>query len=108
MITLSRFEQITDKNMPNFFPKTASSQQVQRHYRSLFNHVIESKEPLIILNNNKPEVVIIDIGSYEKMRKKISEFDEIKARTAISIYQKEKQNDSLKELKSLSQISNED
>ena len=63
--------------MTRFFPKTASAQQVQHYYRSLFDEVISSREPLVILNNNKPEVIVIDIESYEEMRRKAQEYDRI-------------------------------
>ncbi len=93
--------------MAKIFPKTASSQQVQRHYRTLFNYVIDSKEPLIILNNNNPEVVIIDIDSYQQMKSKVEQYEQELARYAIESYQNEKENNELKNLKSLSKLNHE-
>lgn len=93
--------------MNNIFPKTASSQQIQRHYRSLFNYVIDTREPLIVLNNNNPEVVIIDIQTYADMQTKISAHEQHLARQAINSYQDEKQRKKLKKLTSLSQLDHE-
>lgn len=93
--------------MDNIFPKTASSQQIQRQYRTLFNYVINSKQPLIILNNNKPEVVIIDLNSYQENQKKLLEYEQLLAQHAIKVYEQEKGQHILKKLSSLSRINYE-
>jgi prevent-host-death family protein len=90
------------------FPKTASAQQIQRNYRTLFDEVIEKQEPLVVLNNNKPEVVIIDIKQFEDMQKKIEEHELELAKQAILIARKEKKEGKLKKLTSLADLINED
>ena len=36
--------------MPTLLPNTSTAKELQRNYRSLFDEVIETKEPLVILN----------------------------------------------------------
>jgi len=93
--------------MSKIFPKTASSQQIQRHYRSLFNYVIETGEPLIVLNNNTPEVVIIDINTYAERQSKIEAYEQSLARQAINTYKQEKEKNKLKKLNFLSSLEHE-
>lgn len=90
------------------FPKTASMQQIQKNYRKLFDEVIESQEPLVVLNNNKAEVVIIDIHQFEEIQAKAEKYELELAMKAIAIYKKEKKEGKLKNLKSLKSLINED
>lgn len=90
------------------FPKTASMQQIQKNYRKLFDEVIESQEPLVVLNNNKAEVVIIDIHQFEEIQAKAEKYELEMAMKAIMIYKKEKKEGKLKTLKSLKDLINED
>jgi prevent-host-death family protein len=72
--------------MSAIFPKTASVNTLQRSYRGVFNEVISSKEPIIILNKNKPEVVIVDMESYRKLREKADLYESEIAKQAIYAY----------------------
>jgi prevent-host-death family protein len=86
------------------FPKTASAQQIQRNYRSIFDEVMKDKKPFIILNNNKPEVVIIDVGQFKIMQDKAEQFELEMAKKAIEIGHKEQKDKKLKKLRSLSDL----
>ncbi|MCC7196588.1 type II toxin-antitoxin system Phd/YefM family antitoxin [Candidatus Peregrinibacteria bacterium] len=90
------------------FPKTASMQQIQKNYRKLFDEVIESQEPLVVLNNNKPEVVIIDIHQFEEIQAKAEKYELELAMKAIMTYKKEKKDGKLKVLKSIKDLIDED
>lgn len=48
-------------------PKTASMREVQRNYKKLFDNVFRTKEPLYLLSNNKPKVVVLDVKIFENM-----------------------------------------
>lgn len=50
-------------------PATASMREVQRNYKKLFNRVSLTKEPLYLLSNNKPKVVVLDVRIFEDMAK---------------------------------------
>ncbi len=54
--------------MNTLMPKTVSVSDIQKNYRKVFNTAKRTKEPVIVLANNKPEVAIIDYGAYENLR----------------------------------------
>lgn len=54
--------------MVALMPKTASPRDIQRNYRTLFDAVKTSEEPLLILNNNQPDVVVISYEQYTALR----------------------------------------
>lgn len=53
-------------------PKTTTAREIQRNYRKIFDMVKKTKEPIVVMKNNKPEVVIVDA-------KKLSEMEAIMA-----------------------------
>lgn len=93
--------------MTEIFPRTASSQQIQRHYRSYFNYVIENKQPLLVLNNNKPEVVVIDLETYKDMKTKLISLEQDLAKLSVKFYSRQKSKDQLKNFQPLSLSSDE-
>ncbi|MBI4234926.1 type II toxin-antitoxin system Phd/YefM family antitoxin [Candidatus Peregrinibacteria bacterium] len=82
-------------------PKTASSREIQKNYRALFDEVMETKEPLFVLNNNKPEVVVISLQTYESLSNYREEYEQNIAQKAIESYASEKGAGKLKKLSSL-------
>ncbi len=89
------------------FPKTVSVQQIQRQYRTIFDQVMKNKEPLIVLNNNKAEVVIIEIHQFEEIQAKAERYDLEMAKLAVQSYQKENSAGKLKKLNSLADLADE-
>ncbi len=55
--------------MNTLMPKTISVTDIQKNYRKVFNIAKKTKEPVIVLSNNKPDVVIIDYKALEKLRR---------------------------------------
>ncbi len=55
--------------MNTLMPKTVSASEVQKNYRKIFNLVKRTKEPVIVLTGNKPDVAIIDYNALEALRK---------------------------------------
>ena len=49
------------------FPRTTTVREIQRNYKKVFEHVKRTKEPTIVLKNNKPDVAIIDIQRFEEL-----------------------------------------
>ncbi len=49
-----------------------TAREIQRNYRKIFDEVKKTKEPVVVMKNNKPEVVIMDA-------KKLSEMEAILA-----------------------------
>ena len=85
-------------------PFTASSKDIQRDYRTLFDLVKKKKRPLFVLNHNEPDVVILDLKTYKKMQKHIKQLEDEHFDRIIHEYEKEKAAGELKELRSLADL----
>lgn len=48
------------------FPITTTGKQLQQNYRKIFDLVKKTKEPVIVMRNNKPDVAIIDVKEWEE------------------------------------------
>lgn len=90
--------------MSKIMPKTASPGDVQRNYRTLFDEVKGSEEPLFVLSNNRPDVVIISYEQYENLTRSKEEHEQDMARAAIENYESEKKKGQLKKLSSLADL----
>ena len=90
--------------MSKIMPKTASSKDIQQNYRALFNEVMASKEPLFVLNNNKPEVVVISIKTFESLSQSREDYEQNIAQKAVEDYLSEKKAGKLKKLSSLADL----
>lgn len=49
------------------FPKTTTAKELQQNYRKVFDLVKKTKEPVIVMRNNQPDVAIIDAKKLEEM-----------------------------------------
>ena len=85
-------------------PKTASPRDIQRNYRMLFDDVKTNEEPLLVLNNNQPDVVIISYAQYKTLARSQEEYEQNMARAAVQNYELEKKNGKLKKLFSLADL----
>ena len=56
------------------FPRTTTIREIQRNYKKVFEQVKRTKQPVVVLKNNKPDVAIVDI-------KKLQEISAIDPRT---------------------------
>jgi len=90
--------------MVKIMPKTASSKDIQQNYRALFNEVMASEEPLFVLNNNKPEVVVISIKTFESLSQSREDYEQNIAQKAVEDYLSEKKAGKLKKLSSLADL----
>ena len=50
-------------------PRTVSSSDIQKKYREIFDEVKKTKEPVIVLHGNKPDVAIVDYGYLEELKR---------------------------------------
>lgn len=87
----------------SLMPKTYSVRDVQREYRTIFDEAKKSG-PVIILNNNKPDIAIVDIDYLENLRELASNAELEDAMDSISVYDREKKNGKLKRLSSLDDL----
>lgn len=50
------------------FPKMTTAREIQRNYRKIFDEVKKTKEPVVVMKNNRPEVVIMDVKKLAEMQ----------------------------------------
>lgn len=55
--------------MISLMPKTVSSSDIQKKYREIFDEVKKTKEPVIVLHGNKPDVAIVDFNYLEELKR---------------------------------------
>lgn len=47
---------------------TVSARQIQREYKKIFQRANKSKDPIIVISNNKPVGAVIGLDQLEKIR----------------------------------------
>lgn len=57
-------------------PNIASVRDMQRNYKTLFTIIKQTKKPLYLLSNNKPQVVVLDINFFENILQKMRVLEE--------------------------------
>lgn len=90
---------VISKNMGQYVPKMASARELQTGYRKILDEVKKTCEPVVIVSNNKQEAVILDIGTYERLREVEREHAHKELLSAIKEYRKDKKEGKLKTLK---------
>lgn len=55
--------------MNTLMPNTVSVSDIQKNYRRVFDRAKRTKEPVIVLSNNKPDVAIIGYDELEVLRR---------------------------------------
>ena len=88
-------------------PKTISSSDIQKKYREVFDEVKRTKEPVIVLTGNKPDVVIVDFNYLEELKKESYERELKEAIEAIRAGDKELKAKKTKVLSSLTNLLDE-
>lgn len=43
------------------FPKTTTIREIQRNYKKVFEMVKKTKEPVVVIKNNKPDIALVDV-----------------------------------------------
>ena len=61
-------------NMFNF-PKTTTVREIQRNYKKVFEQVKRTKEPVIVMKNNKPDVAVVDVRTLDELNKRVEELE---------------------------------
>lgn len=57
-------------------PFMATVADLQRGYRALVEKIKETGEPLVVVNNGKPDVVVMDAVIYNNKTKRLQELEE--------------------------------
>lgn len=90
--------------MNTLMPKTVSVSDIQKNYRKIFDRAKRTKEPVIVLFNNKPDVAIIGYEELEKLRKVAYEVETQDALTSIIEGDQEFKEGKTKKAKSLADL----
>lgn len=93
--------------MSPLMPKTVAVSDIQKNYRKIFNTAKRTKEPVIVLSGNKPDVAIMDYKFLEELRKKLYELEVKDALEAIEQGEKELRARKTKVVKSLANLLDE-
>ena len=57
--------------MEGLMPATTTATQIQRNYRKIVKDIKKSKEPMMVLSNNKPDLIVIDYESFKNDYRKV-------------------------------------
>lgn len=57
-------------------PFMATVADLQRGYRALVEKIKETGEPLVVVNNGKPDVVVMDAAVYNSRAERLRELEE--------------------------------
>jgi prevent-host-death family protein len=93
--------------MISIMPKTVSSSDIQKKYREIFDEVRKTKEPVIVLHGNKPDVAIVDYNYLEELKQESYDKELKDAIEAIRTGDKELKTKKTKILHSLAYLLNE-
>ena len=93
--------------MTSLMPKTVSSSDIQKKYRAIFDEVKKTKEPMIVLTGNKPEVAIVDFKYLEELRQESYDLELKDAVETITEGERELKKQKTKVFSSLSQLIDE-
>ena len=61
----------------NTLPQITTVANLQRSYRPLVSRLKKSGQPLVVVSNGKPDVVIMDIHSFESREKNLQDLEEM-------------------------------
>lgn len=93
--------------MISLMPKTVSSSDIQKKYREIFDEVKRTKEPVIVLHGNKPDVAIVDFNYLEELKRESYDQEIRDAIEAIQTGNKELKTKKTKVFRSLANLLNE-
>ncbi len=57
-------------------PFMATVADLQRGYRALVKKIKQTGEPLVVVNNGEPDVVVMDVKTYNAKAKRLQELEE--------------------------------
>lgn len=84
-------------------PNIATTRQIQTNYRSTFD-LAKRSGPVVVMTNNKPDVVIISYEEAEKLFEKSNQIELQETMEAIRVYQQAKKAKKLVKVKSLAEL----
>lgn len=71
------------------FPRTTTIRELQRNYKKIFEMVKRTKEPIVVIKNNKPDVAIVDVKALKDLDRKLEQLELADAIRSIKQGEKE-------------------
>lgn len=62
--------------MDTVIPQITTVANLQRDYRTLVDKIKRTGEPLVVVNNGKPDVVVISVKTYNDRTRRLKELEE--------------------------------
>jgi len=86
----------------SLIPQTVSARDIQRHYRDVFTTA--QKGPVVVMTNNKPDVVIMSVAKAEDLFKKAKQAELDRILEALEKYDIDKKAGKLIRARSLKEF----
>ena len=83
---------------------TVSARQIQRGYKKVLEDANKSKEPIIVMSNNKPLGAIISLDLLEKMQLEVVLEESLKEYKAVKTINIETEEDLQKHFKEIDEL----
>lgn len=90
--------------MNGLVPRMASVSDLQRDYKSLLDLVERTKEPVVLLKDNKAKAALLDIDEFEKLYMIKQDHEAQKIKNAIVSYEKAKKTGKLMSATSIDEL----
>ena len=86
------------------FDSIVATSDIQKDYRKIFNRVKRTKQPVVVMRGNKPDVAVVDIKTLEELNKRLEEAEITDSLLAVAEGEKELKEGKTKVAKSLSSL----
>lgn len=60
----------------NILPTIVNVADLQRNYRKVANQAKEDGEAVIVVNNGQPDIVVMDVATYDRKARRLMELEE--------------------------------
>ena len=74
----------------SLMPQTVTTKDIQRNYRRVFDLAKKTKQPVVVLTNNKPDVAIMDPQELNRLQHNSEEYELQDALEALREYEQDK------------------
>jgi len=81
-----------------------SVEELVRNYRSVFDKVKKTREPMIVLRRNTPDIALVDVESLRQMEQRLKELEEEKILKIVAEGREEFKKGKAKILKSITSL----
>jgi len=73
-----------------FIPNTISARQLQRDYKSIFLQANKHQQPIMVISNNQPQVIILSLKTFERYSQSLNRQELWETITSIQAEEVEK------------------